>query len=500
MSKKINLLNSLPKDEAEEAKYHHYQPKKSKLKKAIKLIAVILIFFITTFIVLSFSYNISEQDSFSWLDRIPIISHIKHLAESADKQLKGEGKDRINILLLGMGGRTHQGGYLTDTIMLASLEPSTKKVALLSIPRDLTIPMENQGWQKINSINAYAEVANQGSGGLAVSQALSDVLASPIDYYLRVDFVGFEKIVNELGGIKIYVENTIDDSMYPIMGREEAEPYEDRFEHFYLAKGWQQMDGDLALKYVRSRHSYGVEGSDFARARRQQKVLQAVKEKALSLSLLLQPGKIANIMDALNEHFITNLKTWEMIKLWSIFKDAESDNIITKVLDNGANGLLIDMINEEGAYILVPRYGDFAEIKYLVNNIFTDVPLETKSKVMVEDASVEIRNGTWINGLAGVVALDLEQYGFNVIRTGNAGKQDFKKSEIYDLTYGEKMQSLIVLKNKTNATVHFGLPEWLINTIAQEVAQEENPEQPDFILILGHEADIMESGMENKEK
>jgi len=499
MSNKINLLNSLPKDDNEPIKFQSKQ-KISRIKKPIKLLAFVFVFFVITFILFSVNANISEQDSFFWLNKIPIIGRIKHLVESADKTLKGEGRDRINILLLGMGGKNHQGGYLTDTIILASLEPSSKKVALLSIPRDLTIPMEDKGWRKINNVNAYAEIDNPGSGGLAVSQAISDVLNIPIDYYIRVDFAGFKKIVDQLGGIKIYVENNINDYSYPVMGMEEAEPYEDRFEHLYIAKGWQEMDGGLALKYVRSRHTAGVEGSDFARARRQQKVLQAVKDKILSINLLFSPKTIINIIDTLEEHFSANLKIWEMIKLWDMSKDFKTENIITRVLDNSPSGLLVDMINESGAYILVPRYGDFAEIQYLVNNIFSDAPVETKIKVVTERASIEVRNGTWINGLASEVALDLEKYGFNIIRTGNAGRQNFEKSVIYDLTYGEKMQSLTVLKDKTNANVSFGLPQWLINNLTEELATEESPEQPDFILILGQDADITSSGIENIEE
>lgn len=507
MSNKINLLNSLPENDNKPIKPYKNKPKTSKSKKLIKLLACIFIFLIITFTLFLFSANTSEQNSFSWLNKIPIIGKIKHLVESADKTLKGEDGDRINILLLGMGGKNHQGGYLTDTIMLASLELSSKKVALLSIPRDLTIPMENNGssqfggtgWRKINNVNAYAEAKNPGSGGLAVSQAISDVLSIPIDYYVRIDFVGFKKIVDQLGGIKVYVENTINDYSYPVMGMEKAEPYEDRFEHLYIAKGWHEMDGDLALKYARSRHTPGIEGSDFSRARRQQKMLQAVKDKTFSINLLFKPTAIINIIGAMEEHFSTNLKTWEIIKLWDMSKDFKTENIITKVLDNSPSGLLVDMINEIGAYILVPRYGDFTEIQYLVNNIFSDAPIETKTKVVTEKASIEVRNGTWINGLASKIALDLERYGFNIIRTGNSGRQNFEKSVIYDLTYGEKMQSLTVLKDKANANVSFGLPQWLINELGEEFANTENLEQPDFILILGHSADSPTSDMDNVE-
>ncbi|MDD5295070.1 MAG: LytR C-terminal domain-containing protein, partial [Patescibacteria group bacterium] len=137
---------------------------------------------------------------------------------------------------------------------------------------------------------------------------------------------------------------------------------------------------------------------------------------------------------------------------------------------------------------------------YLVNNIFSDAPIEAKTKVKVEKSSLDIRNGTWINGLASVTALDLEKYGFNVARISNCSHRDFQKSVIYDLTYGEKMESLSVLKEKTGANVSFNLPQWLIDDIKKELEDEKNPEQPDFILILGQDADKTSSGVDNPEK
>ncbi len=469
--------------------------RKGKLFK--KFTIFLIIFLITGAMVFSSQVIVSNQDNDSWFARLPIIKQIKNLVESADQKLKGEDGDRINILLLGMGGIGHEGAYLTDTIILASLEPSTKKVSMISIPRDLAVPIEDMGWRKINNINAFAEVETSNSGGLAVSQAVSDILNIPIDYYFRLDFEGFVNIINELGGINVYVENTIDDYSYPVMGMEDAEPYENRYEHLYIEQGWHKMDGELALKYVRSRHTAGVEGSDFARSRRQQKVLEAVKENILSLNTLFKPKMIADIINQFNEHINTNLKIWEILKLWDMFKDINKDNIINKVLDNSPNGLLVDMIADDGAYILVPRSGDFAEIQYLVNNIFSDAPQEFKSKVSQERATVEVRNGTWINGLASETALDLEKYGFTVVRIGNSSRQNFQKSVIYDLTYGEKSESLAILKNKTNANIAFSLPQWLIDDIEKEIANEKNPAQPDFILILGQNADETNSGIDN---
>ncbi|MDP2736952.1 MAG: LCP family protein [bacterium] len=474
-----------------------YKPSQEQKTKPFKKMAFVLIFFLAVYIIFSFSG--SGDKSSNWFYNLPIISQIKHLVESADTKLKGEDDDRINILLLGIGGKNHDGGLLTDTIMLASLKPSENKLSLLSIPRDLAVPIEGLGWRKINSVNAYAEMQTPGSGGLAISQTVSDIFQIPVDYYLTVDFAGFVKIIDDLGGIEVNVENTFDDYKYPILGSEDAD-WEERWEHLHVEKGGQIMDGSLALKYVRSRYAYGIEGSDFARSRRQQKILEAVKEKVLSLNILFKPTMISKIISDINENYSSNLKIWEMVKLWGMAKDIKSENITTRVLDNSPSGLLVDVIGEDGAYLLSPRSGDFSEIKYLVNNIFTDAPATDKEKVKEERATIEVRNGTWINGLASQAALDLERYGFNIIRVGNTSQQNFEKSVIYDLTYGAKIQALTILKNKTNANVALGMPQWLIDDLTKEIAGETNPIQPDFILILGQDADKTKSGAANTEE
>ncbi len=493
----INLLNpklSPPEPDLKNKIKPYRQPR----TKPFKALAYIFIFLLVVYVIFSFNKTSSEKSS-SWFYNLPIISQIKHLVESAENKLKGEAGDRINILLLGIGGKDHAGGLLTDTIILASLKPSEKKLSLLSIPRDLAVPIENMGWRKINSVNAYAEMKTPGSGGLAISQTISDIFEIPIDYYVTVDFTGFEKIIDDLGGIKVNVENTFDDYKYPILGNEDA-PWEERWEYLHIEKGEQTMNGELALKYVRSRHALGVEGSDFARSRRQQKVLEAVKEKVMSLNILFKPAMISKIISDISENYSTNLKIWEIVKLWGLTKDMKSENISSRVLDNSPSGLLVDTVGLDGAYLLSPRSGDFSEIKYLVNNIFTDAPATDKEKVKEEKATVEIRNGTWINGLANKAALDLEKYGFDIVRIGNTSQQNFQKSVIYDLTYGEKIQALTILKNKTGANVSLGMPQWLIDELAKEISGQTNPAQPDFILILGQEADASRSGTANTEQ
>ncbi|MFA5248510.1 MAG: LCP family protein [Patescibacteria group bacterium] len=482
------IQENLPAEKIEKKKF-------GKLKPLLFL----GVFLICGLIFLSSKIKISEQGDY-FISKIPFIGQIAHLAKSSDRILKGEEEGKINILFLGMGGRGHEGGLLTDTIMLSTLDSKNKKVALLSIPRDLSIPLENSTeWTKINNINAFAEVKEKNSGGVAISQALADVLETPIDYYVRVDFEGFTKIIDRLGGLDIYVENTFDDYSYPITGREDNPDYYSRYEHLHFDVGWQKMNGETALKYARSRHGNNGEGSDFARAKRQQIILQAAKDKLLKTENLFNPVVLTGIISDLNEHVSTNLKIWEIIKLWSSFKNITKEDVISKVIDDGANGLLYATRNSIGSYILMPKNGDFSEIKYLLENIFAEPSVADKAIVLPEKVTVEIKNGTWINGLAQRVALDLEKSGFVTNNVGNASRQNFEKSVIYDLTFGEKIKSLAVLKEKTGALATFELPDWLKEEITADRVANPESKRPDFILVLGQDADKTNSGGENKE-
>lgn len=471
-------------------------PKKNKLLK--------LAIFVAIFIGLGLTFfsgrpnSTSKEGNMGWFNGLSFMGQLKNLAISSDRMLKGEERDRVNILLLGMGGKNHDGGYLTDTIMLLSLQPSTKKVSMISVPRDLTVPIEGYGWRKVNNINAFAEKENPGSGGVAVSQSLSELLDTPIDYYLRVDFAGFEKVIDELGGVEVQVENTLDDYRYPVRGQEDNPSYSARYEHLHVEPGLRKMDGSLALKFARSRHAYGAEGSDFARAKRQQLIIEAVKNRLLSMHVLFKPSMISGLISTYNENVSTNLQVWEMVKLWDLFKNTKKDEIVNKVLDNGPGGLLVNRTGEDGAYLLVPRAGDFSQIKYLVANVFAEAPTESKHKIEAEQSKIEIMNGTWINGLASRTSLDLESLGFKVISTSNASQRNFERSVIYDMTNNDKPESLELLKNKTDANVAFELPEWLKTELEQERVNGKTTEKPDFILVLGQQADKTGSGAQNK--
>jgi LCP family protein required for cell wall assembly len=476
------MIDFKEKMEEELQGQQYIQPKKKRL--GLKIFG----FFMAFLILFSVTVLISSEDA----SKVPILGKLVGLVESSDRKIKGESDDRINILLLGMGGKNHDGGNLTDTIMLVSLQPSTKKVAMMSVPRDMMISVEGMGWKKINAINALAESEKEGSGGEAISQAVSDVLGIPIHYYVRVDFQGFVNIIDELGGVEVYVDNILEDYSYPISGQEDNPNYNSRYEHLYISQGWQTMDGSLALKYARSRHGLGIEGSDFARSKRQQKIIEAVKNKLLKKENILKPAMISSIASELRENISYNLSTWEIIKLWQNFKDISSDDISNYVLDNSANGLLVDGMSEAGAYILTPRSGDYTEIQYLVHNFFYNKEKEENNKKEeikenTQVAKVEIKNGTWINGLASKTSIDLEKNNFIVLRISNSSQRDFNKTIIYDLSYGAKDEALKYLKNYLQADVSFSIPDWL----AEEIKDSNNSEEfevPDFLIVLGQNA------------
>ncbi len=447
----------------------------------------VLIFIIVLALIFSGKVIMSSSGASLWLEQNSFFSKIKSFAPSLDKKLQGEENDRVNVLLLGMGGEGHDGAFLTDTIILASIKLSTKEVSLISFPRDMVSPTNN--WRKINSINAYAEAAEPGSGGEKTIESMSELLKTEIDYYVRVDFNGFAKIIDEIGGIEIVVENSFVDNMYPIEGQENNPNYYARFERLNFKAGKQTMDGATALKYARSRKAFGVEGSDFARARRQQLMIEAVKNKLLSAGTLLNPVTLSKLANQLNKNVSTNLEIWEVLRLWDVGKDIERDQIINFVLNDAPDNYLVSSRGEDGAFILLPKSGNFSDIRNLVSNIFPEPEVvETKKtrneaiKTISGTSSVTVLNGTWVAGLAGRKSALAKEAGFEVLEVANAPMRDYNKTIVYDLSDGQKSTALQILKDILNAQESKSLPEWVKE-------YKLSSSSPDLIIVLGSDAD-----------
>ncbi|MFH1565615.1 MAG: LCP family protein [bacterium] len=301
---------------------------------------------------------------------------------------------RVNILILGLDKRDPQylqTGILTDTIMLVSIgKGTTNNIKIVSIPRDLWVKIDNGQFSKINEVYAYGGITT-------VSRVVAEVTGAPVHYYILAGFDGFKDFINALGGITVNVENVLDDPNYPIEGKEEdkcglnldelteeeknnAGTYTCRYENLHFDKGKQVFDGETALKYARSRHGYNGEGTDFARAKRQQNIIIAVKNKLLSSGILANPIKIKELYDIYKKYVSTDIGIGEIDDFYTLSTGLNLDDIKMVVIDNkedeNSGGLLFSpQIGSlyGGKSVLIPKAGDFSQIHSFIQKfLFTN--------------------------------------------------------------------------------------------------------------------------------
>lgn len=327
-----------------------------------------------------------------------------------DKKLVGEEEGKINVALLGMRGEHMDGGgLLADTIMILSIHPSSgegdqPKVSLVSVPRDLYVTMPGTSDQmKINAVHALSEQKGQGQGLKGMEAILSEVTGMPITYAVSISFKGFTDLVNAVGGIDVTLSEPFTEGVqfrqphvcdpyvfnvptkpqqfenkyhvrqdgtkyiakaYPLCYNKDVECGGD----FVLPAGVNHLEGTRALCYARARYT----SSDFERARRQQAVLQSLKEKALSAGTLTDFSKINGMIDALGNNVRTDMEGWELKRLFDTYqKVGASPHLTQKVLENSEEGLLYTPeATKETGYILRPIGDNYDRIHAL----FTSLP------------------------------------------------------------------------------------------------------------------------------
>jgi LCP family protein required for cell wall assembly len=319
------------------------------------------------------------------------------------------GVDRVTVLVMGLDARdvgpeAQSTAARTDTMIVASLDPVTKIGSMLSIPRDLYVDIPGHGFDKINKAYFYGEVdhlPNIGGTGLAI-QTVENLLGIPIDYYAVVDFNSFTTIVDTIGGIDVYVP--FDNMVVDPVGNHNTTT---------LNFGWNHLDGALALGYARNRHT---ENGDVDRASRTQQVILAIRDKILKLNnlpnLLL---KAPDIWNQISNGVKTNLTMEQIIQLGLIGKDLKRQNIRQGVIDKTC-WLAIETINNEDT--LIP---DMEKVRELRNKVFTSAgmlgyatpPTDLTSLAFLENARIEVVNGTNIAGFAGATKAYLVKHGFS---------------------------------------------------------------------------------------
>ncbi len=303
-----------------------------------------------------FSYLVFGKNVRAIFDPISIVANMNNA------KLK-ETDGRTNILVLGSDKRSigNVTSVLTDTILVASIGRVEKDVILISLPRDLWVKSPQGFFTKINAVYAYG-------GGNDMKSVVEEVLGLPIHYYAIVDFKLFTETIDALGGVDVEVANAFTDYNYPVEGKEDA-PINERYEVITFNQGKQTMDGERALKFARSRKGDNNEGTDFARSARQQKVIMAIKDKALSLDTIVNPTKIKDLYDTYQGNVDTDLTLSDMQNFYLLSQQISFDSVKSIVLDDRSaaeeGGLLYspeDASLYNGAYVLLPKTGDFSQM------------------------------------------------------------------------------------------------------------------------------------------
>lgn len=377
------------------------------------------------------------------------VLNLRSLVSVAATDLPMDSFGHTNVLLLGKGDANHDGIDLTDTIMIASIDPGdTKSVALLSLPRDLYfLQTEKMGKGRINTLYRDYKNALIRDGmekETAETEALTEVAAEigrtiglDIHEALMVDFQGFVEAVDAIGGVDIEVPETLIDTEYPDPMNESA------FITFEVQAGLQHLDGETALKYARSRHST----SDFDRSRRQQQILQAIGEQLKSGGVLSKPSRILDLVNILEEHVETTLTVREMLGLAKMGGAIEKSNLITMQL-NDQNGLYGAIVRPGGLLYSPPRaqFGGASvllpvsippdPITWQQINLLTTLFSEHR-EMFTDRTPIDVLNAGAKPGSGRRQSDELEKFGFTIGRVANSDN-------------GEKLDTSVVRATEEN--------------------------------------------------
>jgi LCP family protein required for cell wall assembly len=331
-----------------------------------------------------------------------------------------EGTERINVLVMGIDQRQQeQGPWRTDTMLVLTLDPVTKSGGMLSIPRDLWVPIPGYEAGRINTAHYLGELYDYPGGGPALAvKTVQYNIGVPIHYYARFNFTAFEEVVDLIGGIDVYVAEEIDDPLYP----DEAYGYDP----LYIPAGWQHLNGEMALKYARTRHSAG---GDFDRAERQQQVLMAIFEQVTRLELLPQLAPRApELWRTLQGAVETDLTLDEIIALAQLAGEVETENIRYGVIDEHYTQFWTTPDEQQVLIPLRDRMREMREYIFTTEAASPEYGEDPATRLAEEAALIKVMNGTTTAGLAGLTTDYLVQQGLQTTDPDNADRSDYAET------------------------------------------------------------------------
>ena len=318
----------------------------------------------------------------------------------------------LNIILLGSDKRPTGRAWRTDSMIIVSIDQSNSVVRLLSIPRDLWVNIPGHGYNRINTADLWGELAKKGGGPERVKQTVYQNLGISIDYYIRVDFEGFMKIIDAVGGVDIDVECALPD--------------------IKLLPGMHHMNGEEALRYARSRKST----NDFDRGRRQRKVLMALWDQALTLDIV---PRLPQLWLTMSDSFKTDLPLEEVINLAYLGTTIERQRIRSKAIDAS---MTQGWTTPEGAAVLLPRED---KIRAALESFYA--PLDTSDLDTGSQVRLRVMNGWSRSEAEQLAAASLHWEGYKIVSTGPAERQNVAKTEIVvynsDQARGEQIARLL---------------------------------------------------------
>ncbi|MFC2023563.1 LCP family protein, partial [Chloroflexota bacterium] len=322
-------------------------------------------------------------------------------------------EDVVNILLIGLDSTKNLRSQNSDVIIVVSVDKSSKQVAMLSIPRDLWVYIPTHGWSRINTahrrgyLNSYP-----GEGPELLKRTIEINFGIPIQHWARVDFRGFRRVVDELGGVDMTVACPVNLRYKPPTSADS----DDAQEELILEPGVYHMDGDTALRYVRTRRG----GSDFSRARRQHQFLKAMWEQMKTPDII---GRIPGLWLALKGSVKSDLSLGDMLSLAPVALELKPQRIRSKYIGPDQ---ITNWTTAEGWRVLLP---DYPKIQQLIANLFAPPPVG-EDRAAEEGARIQVLNGTYRHQLAKIGADDLRWHGLNVVETGLADHPDYEHTQV----------------------------------------------------------------------
>jgi LCP family protein required for cell wall assembly len=335
--------------------------------------------------------------------------------------------DRVNVLLLGVDRRpSEKCPCRTDTMILVSLDSKNATAGAITIPRDLYVPIPGVGDYRINQANFYGDLYKYPGGGPALAKRTVEYnFGRRVHFYVLVDFNGFRRVVDALGGIDVDVPRAIDDPEYP----DENFGYKP----IHIPAGRVHMNGEMALQYARARHS----DSDFGRSRRQIQVLMAIRDKALRLDLLSKLPALVRSMWGVVE---TDMTPQDVLALAPLAAKVKTENIKTATIDQT---MTVEFRTSTGADVLWPDRGKIGQVLEQIIPSENGAAVQAK-QIQQEAARILVLNGSANPQVAERTARLLQSQGFLIAAYGNADRFDYSKTVLIDYS-GSKNVTLNAL-------------------------------------------------------